>query len=251
MRSTPPASPRWYVISLRPQGMHGPLRRVARAAGLGVIPLSPWRIQQHDDPDTRAALRAALAADATVFTSPAAVQAASRLAPLHGVRQAIGVGEGTAIALRGAGVAEVVHPARMDSEGLLGLAALRDIAGRAVGLVTAPGGRGMIEPGLLSLGARVLRADVYARHPCSPSTRARSLLHACAPLAVALSSGEALRRLLDTVTEPERARLRTARIVAGSERLGQLALELGFADIVQAEGPRPAQLVAALNRDGG
>src|SRR5690606_2570216 len=72
-----------YVISLRPVGGHGPVRRAAAAQGAHVLALSPWRIQARDDAHVRADLDAALAAARVVFTSPAAVPAAAALRPLQ------------------------------------------------------------------------------------------------------------------------------------------------------------------------
>lgn len=247
MQTSMPQDPRWYVISLRPRGGHAALRRAAARAGLGFVALSPWRIEARDDAATRARLAAALAADAVVFTSPVAVATARRLAGLPPALPAVAVGAGTALALRRAGVARVAHPERMDSEGLLALPALRDPAGRRVGLVTAPGGRGLIEPTLRERGAEVVRADIYRRAPCPPPAAAVERLHAIdAPLALALSSGEALEHLLAQLGDDALARLRRARVLAASDRLADLARAHGFDDVVRAEGPRPAQLVAAL-----
>jgi uroporphyrinogen-III synthase len=196
-------------------------------------------------------LRDALAASHVVFTSPAAVRAARALQPLHvwPGQSVCAVGAGTAAALRRAGVANVHFPARMDSEGLLALPALRDVQGRDVGLVTAPGGRGEIAPALTSRGARVVRADVYAREPVALSARAiQQLREADAPLVLALSSGEALQRVLAVVPADVAASLKQARVIAASERLRVLARELGFTDIEVAAGPRPADLVDAAAR---
>lgn len=238
-----------YVISLRPAGQHDAVRRAAAARGLRTLALSPWRIVVEDDAATRRALRAALAADVVVATSPAAVRAATQLQPLRARRgqRWCAVGEGTAMALRRAGIADVAAPARMDSEGVLALPALATLAGASVGLITAPGGRERIAPMLIARGARVLRADVYARVPLVPSPRALAALRAIdARPWLLLSSGEALRLLLERVPADAAARLRGARVVAASARLAALAREQGFRDIVQAAGPRPRDLVAAV-----
>jgi uroporphyrinogen-III synthase len=242
------STPSWYVISLRPRGGHDALRRGAARYGAGLIALSPWKLQPRDDDAARADLRAALAASRIVFTSPAAVRAARALQPFEPRRSQhwCAVGAGTAAALHRAGVHDVCAPTRMDSEGLLALPALQDVAGCDVGLVTAPGGRGEIAPALLARGARMLRADVYAREPVPLSSRTLQQLRTVdAPLVLALSSGEALQRVLATLPADLAARLRGARVVAASERLHVLARELGFADIVVARGPRPADLLAA------
>lgn len=239
--------PRWYVISLRPRGEHAALRRAASRHGAGLIALSPWRLQTRDSEDSRAALREALGADCIVVTSPAAVRAAMQLRVLRPRRGQhwCAVGAGTAAALRRAGIGEVLAPSRMDSEGLLALPALQQLDGERVGLLTAPGGRGALVPALQARGAQVLRADVYERVsiPLSPTALA-SLNATTAPLSLALSSGEALQRVLDALPDDLRGRVRQARVLAASERLATLARAHGFVDIAVARGPRPAQLLA-------
>jgi len=95
-------------------------------------------------------------------------------------------------------------------------------------------------------GARILRADVYERVPVPPSSRAVAQLQALSvPAVLALSSGEALQRILETLPATALAALRRARIVAASERLAGFARECGFDDVVTARGPRPADLLAA------
>lgn len=238
-----------YVISLRPAGQHAAIRRAAAARGLRTIALSPWRIALADDDDTRRALRDALAADVVIATSPAAARAAAQLHPLRARRgqRWCAVGAGTAAALRRAGITAVSAPTRMDSDGLLALPALAALDGRVVGLLTAPGGRDRIAPALVARGARVLRADVYARAPLPPSPRSLAALRALdARPWLLLSSGEALQRLLACVPADVAARLRGARVVAASERLAGFAHAEGFADVVRAASPRPRDLVAAV-----
>lgn len=245
------AGRRWYVISLRPRGAHAPLRRVVRAAGHGFVAVSPWRIDMKHDAATREALHDALDGGLAIFTSPHAVAAAHALAPLPAGLHALAVGAGTAASLRRAGVTRVEHPARMDSEGLLALDALAGVRGRAIGLVTAPAGRDAIEPALRARGARVRRADVYARADIALSPRALARLAAVeAPLAIAASSAQALSRVMEQVDAPLRERLLGARVLAASARIASSAQGLGFGDVVVAAGPRPMQLVAALNDDG-
>ncbi|WP_243713573.1 uroporphyrinogen-III synthase [Luteimonas terrae] len=210
--------------------------------------LSPWRIVQRDDDATRAALHAALNADLVVFTSPPAVAATHVLQPLvaRDDQAWLAVGAGTARALARAGVANVQAPLRMDSEGLLALPALREVAGRSVGLVTAPGGRGVIADALRGAGARVHRADVYMRVPTPPSpTRIAQLMALPGPWVLPLSSGEALQRTLDALPAEAIARLREARVLAASDRLADFARDAGFPDVVRAADARPASLLAA------
>jgi len=241
------AAPR--LISLRPVGGHAPLRRAAARYGVKVLALSPWTLVQQADAATCEALAAALQAEVVVVTSPAAVSAASRLQPLCPLpgQVWVAVGAGTAQRLRRAGVTEVISPERMDSEGLLALPVLRALHGQRVGLLTAPGGRGVIAPTLQQRGAQVVRADVYERVTISPAPAALARLAEPGPLWLALSSQGALMEVLERLPESARQRLRTARVVAASERLAQVALQMGFSEPgIIGNDARPASLLRAL-----
>lgn len=237
------------MVSLRPSGLHGGMRAAAARHGARVVALSPWSLRTCDTPAARTALRAALGAGHVVFTSPAAVRAATALdaLPCGLRRQFFAVGTGTAAALRRAGAERIAVPARMDSEGLLALPGLRGIRGSHVGLVTAPGGRDRIAAVLRKRGARVLRADVYVRVPIDPAPRALDAVRGlpdCSWLAV--TSAQALARVLDGVPADVRTRLRRMATVVASARLADHARALGLRGrIVVAAGPRPAQLFAA------
>ena len=186
------------------------------------------------------ALVQALSAPVVVFTSPAAVRAAAQLQPLA-VRTGqhwLAVGAGTAAAPRRAGIVQVQGPGRMVSEGLLALPALA--APSRVGLVTAPGGRGLLAPTLAARGARVGRADVYARVPVPLGRRALARLAAAdAPLVLALSSEEALQRVLPQLPDALATRLRHSPVVAASARLATIARDLGWQRVLVAGSPRP------------
>ncbi|HEY5851166.1 MAG TPA: uroporphyrinogen-III synthase [Lysobacter sp.] len=243
-----PAPPGWYVISLRPRGEHAPLRRAAARAGAGVIALSPWQLRLRDDEASREALGLAMQAPRVVVTSPTAVKAARSLHPLATLpgQRWFAVGAGTAAALRRAGVAGVESPSRMDSEGLLALAGLQDLAGITLGFISAPGGRGVLVPALQARGANVLRADVYERVAVVPSSHSiKQLLALTTPAVIALSSGEAFETILNALPAPARGRLMQASVVAASERLADLARECGFNGVEVARSARPQDLVAA------
>lgn len=238
----------WTAVSLRPVGAHDGVRRAARARGAALLACSPLRLVAC--PENRDALRTALAAPLVVFTSPAAVQFAARLTAL---RPAAGarwhaVGAGTAHALAKAGVGDVSTPHRMDSEGLLELPALARIAGRRIGLVTAPGGRGLIADTLAARGATVLRADAYRRETVTLAGRRLASLAELPPARTALlvSSGEAFDAFCAQLTDALRQCLPAATVVASSARLADKAKGRGFERIALASSARPADLFAAL-----
>lgn len=240
----------WYVISLRPSGAHGPVRRAAAALGARVLPVSTLRLLSMD---AGVALDAALACPLVVFTSPAAVRFARAQRPLAAQpgQAWLAVGSGTATALRQAGIAAVRMPAdRGDSEGLLALPELQSLRGQSVGLVTAPGGRGLIAETLAHRGARVHLAEVYRREPLVPRPARLGLLGALPESsALLVSSAEAFDALWSRLGEPMRQTLRRRPVVASSPRLAARLAEDAFAAIVVADGAAPNALLAALAAD--
>lgn len=237
----------WYVISLRPSGQHGPVRRAAAARGARVRALSTLRLEPLDAGD---ALRDALAAPRVIVTSPAAVRFASAQARLagRGARAWFALGAGSARALRRAGVAEVHVPAAgSDSEALLAHPGLRSLRGAAVGLLTAPGGRGLLADTLERRGARVRRADVYRRRALAPPAgRLRALAALPARTALLLTSAEAFEPLWQGLDAAGRRRLQARPVVVASARLAAEARRRGFTTIVRATDARPAALLDAL-----
>lgn len=239
-----------YVISLRPVGAHASLRRAAAAQGARVLALSPWRIETQTDAATRRALRVALDADIVISTSPAAARAAAALQTLKRKRgqRWCAVGAGTAAALRRAGIDTVIAPERMDSEGLLALAELQSLRGRSIGLLTAPGGRGLFASALRKRGAHVLRADVYRRVEIASAVAAIARLRALRTRPwLAVSSGEALALILSRLPADLADKLRAADVAAASARLAQATRDAGFRGrLVTAPSARPRDLVAAM-----
>ncbi len=239
--------------SLRPAGEHAALRRAAQGAGFALRTLSLQRLVMREDGRR---LGAALAAPIRLYTSPAAVRFAAAQAPAGLSRAApdgidIAVGSGTAAALRRAGVAAPRLPQRMDSEGVLALPELQALAGVRVGVITAPGGRGLLVPALAERGAEPCVAEVYARSPLRGGARRLAGFIADEGGLLLASSAEALTLLVARLPAAERGagrRVRARTVVVSSARLAALAAQAGFAHVVVADGPTPAALVAAASR---
>jgi uroporphyrinogen-III synthase len=238
------------VLSLRPRGQHASLRAACARHGARLLALSPITITPLKDLQTRSALKISLAADVLLFTSPNAVRAAAALQPLRPRPSQIwlAVGAGTQRALQRLGITAIA-PSRMDSEGLLALPALAHPQGNTVGLITAPGGRGLLQPALQARGAQVLRADVYARQPVQlPAHRWQqldALLHSPGQRLLAVSSGEALLALLGQLPPDLLPALQQVQVVAASARLAQAAQQAGFTCVRTATSARPAALLHA------
>src|SRR5690242_13951764 len=166
------------IAITRPVGMGAGLRARVDALGGTALPLPGSSLRaMRDDIASRAALREALACKVVIFTSPAAVRFAARLLPLRPRATAIAPGAGTAAALkrRVTGL-HVTVPVRADSEGMLELAELQRVRGKRIGIVGAPGGRGLLEQALGGRGARVVQAQVYRRVPARLDRRHRQAL---------------------------------------------------------------------------
>ncbi len=239
----------WIVLSLRPRGQHAGLRAAAAQQGARVLALSAFAIETLDDAHSRDDLARALAADIVAWTSPNAVRAAAALQALKPRRgQAwLCVGDGTRRALQRFGI-DAQRPLRMDSEGLLAMPDLQGVRGRSIGLVTAPGGRGLLQPTLRKRGARVLRADVYARQPLELTARALAgldlALAAPERVLLALSSQDAFDRLAAQAGGRREALSRVA-VVTPSTRLAGVAREAGFTRIMVAANAGPSALLQA------
>ncbi len=235
-------------MSLRPRGSHAAMRRAAARHGGALLALSPWVLQPRTGSDIRQALERALQAGAVVFTSPAAVRAAAALQPLQPRpgQHWLAVGAGSAAVLRRAGITGVRAPTRMDSEGLLALPELQ--APGSVGLVTAPGGRGMIPATLAARGSQLHRADVYERVPLPPTAAALAALRSLGgPAVLAVSSEQALRLVMDTWPPAAAAALRRCAVAAASDRLARIAGDYGLEPVAVAGDPRPAALAATAH----
>lgn len=236
--------------SLRPAGEHAALRRVAQGAGfrLRVLPLQ--RLVARPEASR---LVEALAAPIRLYTSPAAVRFAAAQAGDALRREGIdlGVGSGTVAALRDLGVATARAPARMDSDGVLAMAELQEIAGAVVGVITAPGGRGLLVPALRDRGALVRVAEVYARARLFGGARRLSDWMADAEGVLLASSAEAFSLLASAIPAASSPRACSARerpVVVSSARLAERVVAAGFHRVVVAEGPTPVALVAAASR---
>lgn len=237
----------WYVISTRPLNQHGGVRRAASRFGARVFAVSTLRLQPLD---AGATLRDALRCDLVIATSPAAVRSAHAQQSLaeRRAQRWFALGAGSASALHRRGVATVTTPALgSDSEALLALPELKQVRGRSIGLLTAPGGRGLLHDRLRARGARLVIAQVYRREsrPVPPARR-QALAGLPARSALLLTSGEAFDPLWRDLPEPVRERLRQRPCVVASDRLASHARELGFAQVLRAADARPASLLATL-----
>lgn len=171
--------------------------------------------------------------DVVVFVSPTAV-----------VQGARWIGAGTKVLAVGAGTAheimksrkDVVFPASgADSEALLELPELAEVAGKRILIVRGEGGRALLGEALAARGAEVGYAQCYRR--VRPRADAGPLLAGWAAgeiRAVTVNSGEALQNLLDLLGEEGRRRLRDTPLFVPHPRVAAQAAAAGAREVVVA-----------------
>jgi uroporphyrinogen-III synthase len=232
-----PLSGRGIVIT-RPAQQAQTLADLIRSAG-GRALLFPV-IEIADVPDARS-VRAVLERldrfEIAIFVSPNAVEKGMRLIgarPLPPRLRIAAIGGGSVRALARFGVRDVIAPAgRFDSEALLELPALAQVAGRRIVIFRGEGGREALGAALAQRGARVEYAECYRRR--KPQADAASLLQAWERReieAVVVTSSEGVRNLFDMAGKAGQAWLQCTPFFAPHPRVAETARRLGVREAV-------------------
>jgi uroporphyrinogen-III synthase len=220
------------IAVTRPRDQAAPLaQRITQAGG---VPLA-FPLLEIEAEELTSALREQLShvaqADLAIFISPNAVQyglAALRAAgaELPSSLRIAAVGQGSAKALREQGITEVIAPTeRFDSEGLLALPELQQVAGLHVMIFRGNGGRELLGDTLAARGAAVEYVECYRRS--RPPQDGVALL-AAAPDAITVTSSEALGYLWDMLDEGARAALCDTPLFVPHARIAELAQRQGW-----------------------
>lgn len=231
------------IAVTRPLDQAERLAELIRAAGGVPIVCPALEIRDVADLAPLAALIDRLDAfDLAVFISPTAVQKAMNLIrarrELPARLRVAAVGKGSARELRKFGVAEVLAPAgRFDSEALLALPELADVAGRRIVIFRGEGGRELLGDALVARGARIEYAECYRR--ARPQGDADAMLRAWARdelAAVTVTSSEGLHNLYDMVGKLGQQWLRKTPLFVSHPRIAEAARALGLSQVIVAEG---------------
>lgn len=227
------------IVVTRPAHQAGGLVALIRAAGGNPIAFPVLEILDAEDQRPLIALIDRLDEfDLAVFISPTAVNKAMNLVTARRALppwlQVAAVGRGSSRELRRYGIAEVIAPAaRFDSEALLELPELEDVAGKRVVIFRGEGGRELLGDTLASRGARVEYAECYRRG--KPNLDVAPLMKAWARSeldAIVITSSEGLRNLFDMVGKLGQAWLKRTPLFVPHERIARAARELGLASVI-------------------
>ena len=243
------------VLITRPREQASRLAELVQAAGGDARLFPTLEILDAPHPATLNAVFDRLEEfDLAVFVSPSAVQKALTLARVRRgdrpwpARLAVAaIGRGSRRALEGQGMNGIIAPdARADSESLLALPQLGDVAGKRVVIFRGDAGRELLGDTLLARGAQVVYAECYRR--ARPLADTGPLLDAWGRgkvHAVTVASGEALSNLYDMLGAPGQSRLRSTPLFVAHQRIAAQAGRLGVAQALVA-GPGDEDMLAAL-----
>lgn len=185
--------------------------------------------------------------DLAIFISPNAVQfgmsAIRERTTLPGSLRIATVGQGSAKALRALGVTDIIVPTgRFDSEALLAMPEIQNVAGWRVLIFRGDGGRELLGDTLKAHGATVEYATCYQRSKSSLDT---SALLAAKPDAIMVTSSEALSSLWQKLDDASRATLRNTVLFVPHPRIAELATQQGW-QVVRVAASGDEGMLSAL-----
>ena len=251
------------VLITRPEGRNEELADALRDAGANVIiePLLRIIPLGDDDPEYPCARRLLLDLDHyrhLIFVSTNAVDCGMALIdelwPQYPVDvQCHAVGAATAAALRQwpwpaaalSSLDEAGHGS-MNSESLLAMPALQDVARKKVLIVRGCGGREHIAQTLRDRGATVDYAECYRRADTAVNAiELQARLDAQQPNVVCLNSGETLQAFCARIPASQRGNYS---VLLPSVRVADMARKAGFSEIILAENAGTTATLAALSQ---
>lgn len=167
-----------------------------------------------------------------IFVSPNAIDKGFAAIRARGVlpprMKIAAIGRGSARVLRKLGVSSVIAPEiGADSESLLAVPEMKDIAGQRIVIFRGVGGRDLLRATLEARGARVDYAECY--HRMKPRADASRLAHKWAHGeidALVFTSSEGLRNFCEVLAPAERDALARTPIFVPHHRIADTAREL-------------------------
>lgn len=241
------------IVVTRPAGQSARLAQLICAAGGEPVLFPALEILDVEDSGPLLSLIERLDRfDLAIFASPNAVEKAvglakSRRAWPTALRVAT-VGPGSESDLRRFGFAEVIAPVgRFDSEALLELPEMNQVAGKSVVIFRGDGGRDLLGETLAERGARIEYAACYRR--VRPHADASALLDLWARKAldaITVTSSEGLNNLYEMVGGPGQKKMKQTPLFAPHERIAGAARALGVRAVILT-GPGDAGLVTGLS----
>jgi uroporphyrinogen-III synthase len=157
------------------------------------------------------------------------------------------IGPVTANELQSFGVKEVLMPqGRFDSESLLSLPEMTNVAGKKIMIIRGVGGRDVLAETLKKRGAQVTFAECYQReNPQSNCDFLTKLWMENKLHGIVVTSSEAMRHLLDFNTDPPFLRYIT--LYVNHARIAELPLQMGL-KVMVANAPGDEGMVDSIKQ---
>lgn len=243
------------VLVTRPEHQAHHLCQLIEAEGGAAVRYPALDIKPRPD---RAAVRAAIGPadryDLFVFVSANAVRFGADILGERRDARIAAIGQATAAAINAAGYRVSLMPQEgTDSESLLALPQLADLAGQRILIIRGLGGRDQLRDSMTARGAQVQYAEVYTRETAYPSLERKAeieeLWRQGGIKVFTATSVELLEALVGIVTPRCRELMHSTALVTGAGRVAEAAAQRGLGSpIVLADSPEDAALVSALVR---
>lgn len=242
------------VLVTRPAPQAAALVQGVRSAGGTAFEFPALAIETVALAQLAAPLAQLAVADIAIFVSPnaaelgiAAIRAGGQL-PVEVTLFA--VGPGTARVLQAQGLGQVVTPAGQgqDSEALLALPQLQEVAGKRIVIVRGVGGRALLADTLRARGAQVDFLECYRRtRPAADSAPLLAHWQSGGIDAVTVASAETLHNLAALLGAPGAALLATTPLFAPHEKIAEAARRFGIAPVIATRGGDAGLLDGLVN----
>ncbi|KAF0205709.1 MAG: uroporphyrinogen-III [Gallionellaceae bacterium] len=224
------------IVVTRPREQAGQLQQLIEQLGGNAVLFPLLDISPPADTHALRNLIARLPGfDLAIFISPNAVRyGMAEIAAAGGVPSGLRiatVGQGSAKALRDAGIQDVIAPqGRSDSEALLVLPQLQNVRGWKVAIFRGDGGRELLGDTLKARGANVEYVACYQRSRTPQNIGV--LLNSRAD-AITLSSSEALAHLWEMFDEAGKKQIADVTLFVPHARIAAAAEQQGWRKVVQ------------------
>lgn len=169
--------------------------------------------------------------DKLVFISPNAVRyGMAALGTLPRSIRAVAVGQGSARALRDAGVGDVLAPQEsFDSEALLALSEMQNVAGQHIAILRGESGRELLGDTLKQRGADVEYIPCYQRSKAVFDVD--GMLNSAADV-ISVTSSEALAHLAESLDDGARSRMYVMPLFVPHPRIAESAQRCNWRQVI-------------------
>ena len=162
--------------------------------------------------------------------------------------ECIAVGPATAQALAAAGVKQIICSQGTNSEALLELPHLQtaEACARDIVIISAPGGRSLIESTLKMRGFTIHNMHVYQRYPLSLSNEVIDVLCQQTSINSVFTSSMAMQVALKEWPKAISEKILKGHAVVISRRLEAQAIQFGIASVSVSSGPQNESILATI-----